>query len=137
MHRSVSYSSNSAVLPLLDGDDEESRLGYNDEEKRYSQKLHIASENMSIVVSGMTTSTSGSILYILICTLTFGLGYLALRYLPRWRSYLTLIPSPLKRCESILIEVRSERVAVMSKRSFALTFIESMGRSRSTKSYQD
>lgn len=105
-HRSVSYSSNSAILPLLDGDDEESRVGYNDEEKRYNQKLHIASENMSIVVSGMTKSTSGSILYILICTMTLGLGYLALRYLPRWRSYLTLVPGPLKWCESILIEVR-------------------------------
>ena len=105
-HRSVSYSSNSAILPLLDGDDEESRLGCNDEEKHYSQKLHIASENMSIVVSGRTTSTSGSLLYILICIMTFGLGYLALRYLPRWRSYLTQLPSPLKRCESIFIEVR-------------------------------
>ena len=103
---SVSSSTNSAILPLLDGDDEESRPGFNDGEKKYTQELHIVSENMFIVVSGRKTSKSGLALYALFCTFTLGLGYLALRYLPQWRSYLTQSASPLHQCDSVLIEVR-------------------------------
>lgn len=107
---SLSSSTGSAIHPLLDGDDEESRLERIDEQKNHTQKLHIASENMSIIISGRKTSRLGLILYVLCCTFTLGLGYLALRYLPRWRSYLMQSASSLQCCDSVLIEVRTEYI---------------------------
>ena len=101
---SVSSSTNSAAFPLLDQDDD-SGLFYGDKDKTFSQKIHLASENLSIVASGFTTSKVGSIVYYTACFLSFGFCYLLFRYLPRWRTYMTQTASPLGRCEWVLIEV--------------------------------
>ena len=73
---------------------------------RFSQKIYVVSEDLTVVVAGFTTNSLGMILYLTICTLTLGLGYLVLRWLPRWRVRLTGSPRPLRGCDWVAIEVR-------------------------------
>ncbi|KAJ5033498.1 uncharacterized protein L3040_008613 [Drepanopeziza brunnea f. sp. 'multigermtubi'] len=53
---------------------------------RISQKVYIVTEDLTIVVAGFRTSTVGFAIYATICILTFGIGYLLLRWLPRWQN---------------------------------------------------
>ena len=73
---------------------------------RFSQKIYIVSEDLTVVVAGFTTNPPGMILYLTICTLSLGLGYLILRWLPRWRVRLIGSPKPLRGCDWVAIEVR-------------------------------
>ncbi|TVY85195.1 putative cation-transporting ATPase [Lachnellula suecica] len=54
--------------------------------KRMSQKIYIVTEDLTIAVAGFKTSTIGFAVYMTICVLTLGLGYLLLRWLPRWQN---------------------------------------------------
>ena len=74
---------------------------------RTSQKIYIVAEDLTIVVAGFRTSTLGYALYTTTCVLTCGLGYLLLRWLPRWQVRLVGTPSPLRECSWVVIEVRS------------------------------
>ena len=78
---------------------------------RFSQKIYIVSEDLTVVVAGFTTNSLGMIKYLTICTLSLGLGYLVLRWLPRWRVRLTGSPRPLRGCDWVAIEVR-ERLQI-------------------------
>ena len=84
--KSSGHSRSSAHDPLLrrrtssDTDGE----GYR-REGRASQKIYIVTEDLTIVVAGFKTSIFGLVVYTAICFLTAGLGYLLLRWLPRWR----------------------------------------------------
>ncbi|PBP20539.1 hypothetical protein BUE80_DR008644 [Diplocarpon rosae] len=71
---------------------------------RTSQKIYIITEDLTIVVAGFKTSTIGFAIYSTICILTFGLGYLLLRWLPRWQVRLVGSPSPLRDCTWVVIE---------------------------------
>ncbi len=70
------------------------------------QKLYIASEDLTISLSGYKSSHLRSILYGLVCCGTLGVGYLLLRWLPRWRTRLQGRPSSLGDCDWVVIEVR-------------------------------
>lgn len=72
---------------------------------RVSQKFHIVTEDLTVVVAGFATNLLGFTAYILLCLFTFGLGYLVLRWLPRWRVLLIGTPKPLRDCEWVVIEV--------------------------------
>ena len=72
---------------------------------RTRQKIYIVAEDLTIVVAGFRTSKLGFALYITICVLTCGLGYLLLRWLPRWQVRLVGTPSPLRECKWVVIEV--------------------------------
>ncbi len=72
----------------------------------FSQKLYIETEDLTMVIAGFTTSSVGYLLYIAICVLTAGIGYLVLRWVPRWRISLIGRPAPLKKCSWVVIEVR-------------------------------
>ncbi|TAQ90389.1 hypothetical protein B7494_g1281 [Chlorociboria aeruginascens] len=72
--------------------------------QRTSQKLYIVTEDLTIVIAGFRTSTLGFALYIAICFATLGLGYLLLRWIPRWRVRLIGIASPLGECNWVVIE---------------------------------
>lgn len=72
---------------------------------RVSQKFHIITEDLTVVVAGFATNLLGFTVYILLCLFTVGLGYLAFRWLPRWRVRLTGTPKPLRECEWVVIEV--------------------------------
>ncbi|KAI0977328.1 hypothetical protein F4678DRAFT_468531 [Xylaria arbuscula] len=71
---------------------------------RISQKLHIVSEDLTIVIAGFRTSSLGYLAYLLLCLLTLGLAYLLLRWLPRWRVKLIGEPCPLRECQWVVIE---------------------------------
>lgn len=58
-----------------------------------------------MVVAGFTTSSIGYILYLAICCLTAGIGYLIFRWIPRWRIRLVGTPTPLKKCTWVVVEV--------------------------------
>lgn len=73
---------------------------------RASQKIYVVTEDLTIVVAGFTTRLTGLIAYIAVCTLTLGLGYLVLRWIPRWRVRLTGTPKPLRECTWVVVEVR-------------------------------
>jgi cation-transporting ATPase 13A2 len=78
------------------------------EGNRTSQKIYIVTEDLTIVVAGFRTSTIGFALYTTISVLTFGLGYLLLRWLPRWQVRLIGRPCHLRNCSWVVIEVSSQ-----------------------------
>lgn len=71
---------------------------------RSSQKIYIVNEDLTIVVAGFRTSRLGFALYLTICLVTFGLGYLLLRWLPRWQVRLIGSQCPLRDCSWVVIE---------------------------------
>ncbi|KAB8299898.1 hypothetical protein EYC80_000142 [Monilinia laxa] len=71
---------------------------------RTNQKIYIITEDLTIVVAGFRTSTFGFALYLAICIVSFGLGYLLLRWLPRWQVRIIGIPSSLRDCTWVVIE---------------------------------
>lgn len=73
--------------------------------QRISQKIYIVTDDFTIVVAGFRTSTIGFAIYATIIVLTFGLGYLLLRWLPRWQVRLVGSQSPLRDCTWVVIEV--------------------------------
>lgn len=72
---------------------------------RTNQKIYVVTEDLTIVVAGFRTSSLGFALYITICVCTFGLGYLLLRWLPRWHVRLVGTPAPLRKCSWVVVEV--------------------------------
>lgn len=74
---------------------------------RLNQKVYIASEDLTAVFAGFSTSTGGYALYLTLCLLTGGLAYLLFRWLPRWRVRLVGKVTPLAKCQWIAIEVRA------------------------------
>lgn len=74
---------------------------------RFSQKIYVVTEDLTIVVAGFTTKSFGYMLYIALCCLSVGLGFPVLRWLPRWRVRLIGSPKPLRDCDWVVIEVRS------------------------------
>lgn len=73
---------------------------------RLNQKVYIASEDLTAVFAGFSTSAGGFAFYIGLCILTGGFAYLVLRWLPRWRIRLIGKAAPLGKCQWIAIEVR-------------------------------
>ncbi|KAH8598033.1 hypothetical protein B0O99DRAFT_506557 [Bisporella sp. PMI_857] len=71
---------------------------------RTSEKIYIATEDLTIVVAGFRTSRFRYALYMAICIATLGVGYLLFRWLPRWRVRLVGTLSPLKECAWVAIE---------------------------------
>lgn len=74
-------------------------------DSRLNQKIYIASEDLTVVFAGFTTSTCGFIVYVTFCILTLGFAYLLFRWLPRLRVWLVGKPTPLRKCHWIAVEV--------------------------------
>ncbi|KAJ5169122.1 cation-transporting ATPase [Penicillium canariense] len=71
---------------------------------RLNQKVYIASEDLTAVFAGFSTSLSGYAVYLALCVLTGGLAYLLFRWLPRWWVRLIGKATPLGKCKWIAIE---------------------------------
>ncbi|GME46159.1 ATPase P-type K/Mg/Cd/Cu/Zn/Na/Ca/Na/H-transporter [Neofusicoccum parvum] len=71
---------------------------------RSTQKIYITTEDLTIVVAGFRTSMLGYSLYLLLCVLTGGLGYLIFRWLPGWRIKIVGKAAPLHECDWVVIE---------------------------------
>ena len=106
--KSSGYSRTSAESPLLTRHDstktDASGFGRG---PRSSQKIYVVAEDLTIVVAGFSTQMLGFVLYLCCCILSLGLGYLVLRWLPRWRVRLIGSPKPLRECDWVVVEVRS------------------------------
>lgn len=72
---------------------------------RLNQKIYIASEDLTAVFAGFSTSTGGMAIYIALCILSGGLAYLLFRWMPRWRVKLIGKATPIGRCQWVAIEV--------------------------------
>lgn len=72
---------------------------------RRSQRIYMRSEDLTAVFTGYSTSVSGFLSYITLCTLTLGLAYLVFRWLPRWRIKLIGRPTPFWKCHWIAVKV--------------------------------
>jgi cation-transporting ATPase 13A2 len=81
---------------------------------RVGQKIYIHTEDMTIVVAGFKSSTIGFALYICICVLTGGLGYLILRWLPKWYVRLTGRSTALGKCDWVVVENQWGEMAVQN-----------------------
>lgn len=75
-------------------------------EARINQKIYLVTEDLTIVVAGFTTRPFGFIIYIILCTVSLGVGFLVFRWLPRWRVRLIGSPKPLQNCSWVVIEVK-------------------------------
>ena len=114
--KSSGYSRTSVEDPLLSRYDSARTDASNSGQRaRTNQKIYVVAEDLTIVVAGFTTRSTGFIAYIAICAFTLGLGYLILRWFPRWRVRLTGSPKPLRECTWVVIEVRSTYVRRKSK----------------------
>jgi cation-transporting ATPase 13A2 len=81
-----------------------SRPGHSRSAGRGNQKIYILTEDLTIVIAGFKTSSFGAIVYWFICIVTFGLGYLLLRWLPKWRIRIVGSARALKDAEWMVIE---------------------------------
>lgn len=98
----------SSDVPLLKRyDSGRSDTQEHDDGGSFSQKLYIENEDLTMVVAGFQTSFIGFVVYVAICCLTAGLGYLLMRWVPRWRIQLVGRPSPLRQCSWVVVEVSS------------------------------
>lgn len=105
--KSSAFSKGTAQEPLLDRrDSTKTDAGGLGRGARSSQKIYVVSEDLTVVVAGFSSKPLGMILYLTFCTMSLGLGYLILRWLPRWRVRLTGSPKPLRECDWVAIEVR-------------------------------
>lgn len=94
-------------------------------DERICQKIYVANEDLTIVVAGYRTATIGFILCTCLYAFTFGLGYILLRWFPRWRIRLFGLPTPLHDSTWVVIEVR---VSYCERKIHVIMSIESMGR---------
>ncbi|KAL1302559.1 hypothetical protein AAFC00_002941 [Neodothiora populina] len=111
---------------------------------RFSQKIYIQTEDMTIVVAGFKTSVIGYAAYLSICILTAGLGYLLLRWLPRWRVRLLGSAAPLYKCDWLVIENQWNEMVVqhLSKQDFDMPLssvfgLPGKGKMRDYEDYDD
>ena len=102
---SSGYSRGSVRERLLRSDSARTEGGRIGQGSRGSQKLYIVNEDLTIVVAGFRSSTLGYTIYTTICLLTFGLAFLLLRWIPRWKVRLIGNTAPLSKCNWVVVEV--------------------------------
>ncbi|RKF82377.1 putative cation-transporting ATPase [Golovinomyces cichoracearum] len=73
-------------------------------EKRVKQKINIAAKDLNVAIVGFQTSIFGYTIYSILCCLSLGLGYLVLRWIPRWKVLIIGKPCPLYNCDWVVIE---------------------------------
>lgn len=105
--KSSRFSRNSDEHPLLHQYKSSTEAaGRINRERRSIQKIYVVNEDLTMMVAGFSTSPARYALYIFLCIITLGLGFLVCRWLPRWRVRLIGIPTTLRDCAWVSIEVR-------------------------------
>ncbi|KAI5293988.1 hypothetical protein KEM52_004903 [Ascosphaera acerosa] len=69
-----------------------------------SQKLYLPTEDLNAVITGFKTSKICFTLYLILCLSSFGVAYLILRWMPRWRVRLIGCPVPLAQADWVVVE---------------------------------
>ncbi|MCJ1378786.1 hypothetical protein MMC17_001885 [Xylographa soralifera] len=81
---------------------------------RTTQKIYILTEDLTIVLAGFSTSPFGFSIYLCLCLVSFGLGYLLLRWLPTWKVRLIGSPKSLNECTWVVVENQWGEFAVQN-----------------------
>ncbi|KAI5285610.1 hypothetical protein KEM54_000434 [Ascosphaera aggregata] len=102
--RDPSVARSSVSTPLLGQSTTKRGASLNWDGETVSQKVYLSTEDLTAVVTGFTTSRVGFLLYLLICIVSLGFGYLILRWLPRWRVHITGRTVPLAKADWVVIE---------------------------------
>lgn len=101
--------------PLLKRSDSQADVQEHEDGGAFSQKFYIENEDLTMVVAGFSTSSIGYLVYLTICILTAGIGYLIFRWMPRWRIKLIGAPTPLEKCTWVVVEVSFEHNRLWSR----------------------
>ncbi|KAF1985978.1 hypothetical protein K402DRAFT_454662 [Aulographum hederae CBS 113979] len=128
--KSSEHSRRSVDAPLLRRHTSNETDGWRfDKDGRLSQKIYILTEDLTIVVAGFRTSLFGFAVYITLCVLTLGLGYLIFRWLPGWYVKLVGSTSPLRRCDWVVIENQWGEIAIqdVNKQEYGRTLSSVFG----------
>lgn len=80
---------------------------------RFSQKIYMPNEDLTIVIAGFRTSLAGLVVYSFLCVATGGLGWLLFRWLPRWHVWLTGKKAPLREASWVVIENQWNEMAIL------------------------
>ena len=107
---SSTYSRASVHDRLLRNDSQRSENSQYMGKGKMSQKIYVVNEDLTIVIAGFVTSRIGFAMYALLCTCTFGLVWLLLRWLPRWKVGLVGSPTPIREANWVVIEDRKSVV---------------------------
>ncbi|KAE8348877.1 hypothetical protein BDV28DRAFT_164004 [Aspergillus coremiiformis] len=86
-------------------------------DSRLNQKIHVESEDLTLVIAGFSTTLIGLGLYSVLCVLSLGFAYLFFRWFPRWRVRLVGKPMPLRICQWVAIEDQWNQFNVYQVRS--------------------
>ncbi|QPG74360.1 hypothetical protein FOA43_001687 [Brettanomyces nanus] len=93
------------------GNYQKSDIGFHDQlylpkfpAKNHSQRFYLAEEDLVVGIAGYRISKLRKLLYQIFVVITCGLGYLFLRWLPRYRIKLLAQPSSLGKAEHVVIE---------------------------------
>ena len=110
---SVSRRSSISRRSLLRRTSQDSnRSGSRGPAAKTSQKVYLPEEDLFLVIAGFRTSTLKLCVYYAMCIGTFGLGYLLLRWLPRWSIKFTGTQVPLAECDWVVVENQWHDVSV-------------------------
>ena len=103
--KSSSFSRISVEDPLLKRNNSSKSDSGFDQDGRTTQKIYIVTEDLTIVLAGFKTSKVGFTVYLALCAMSFGLAYLLLRWIPRWKVRLIGSPTVLQDCNWVVVEV--------------------------------
>lgn len=101
--------------PLLKRSDTQADVQEHEDGGAFSQKFYIENEDLTMVVAGFSTTSIGYLIYLTICVITAGIGYLIFRWVPRWRIKLIGTPTPLEKCTWVVVEVSFEHNRLWSR----------------------
>lgn len=105
--KSSGYSRASVERPLLRHlDSGRTNISLYVHGRRSRQKIYVTTEDLTIAVAGFSTNWLGFAIYVCLCTMSAGIVYLVLRWIPRWRVKLIGTEAPLRECDWTVIEVR-------------------------------
>lgn len=106
---------------------------------RFSQKIYMSNEDLTIVIAGFRTSTIGMAAYIFICVATFGLGWLFLRWLPRWHIRLLGKQAPLREAQWVVTENQWNEMSILDviTKPYGRPLSTVFGSSGKTSAYMD
>ncbi|ODQ78269.1 hypothetical protein BABINDRAFT_162923 [Babjeviella inositovora NRRL Y-12698] len=79
----------------------------------HHQRYYIAEEDLVIGIAGYRTTWQKTAVYYLVCWLTFGLGYLVLRWFPRSRINMKGVRVPLGNADWVVIENEFGELSVL------------------------
>lgn len=81
---------------------------------RSNQKIHMKNEDLTIVIAGFRTSLPRLLAYIFLCVFTGGLGYLLLRWIPRWYIAIVGQSCPLRDCDWVVVENEWSEMSIIN-----------------------